>query len=460
MNTKTLLPVFLFFSILTFVSLNIPFFWDGTFFSGLSVYFFETGFHHFIALPVNDTGAFPFFSIYLTIAWKCFGKSLAVSHLAILPFLFGITYEYFKLANRFLNSKTIIFSMVLLMIEPVFITQSILMGYDLFICYFFLLALNSLYSNKKILYAITLIFLSLMSIRGTMLMGSLFLFDLLKNRNIRFSLVKAYIPSLLLWIFWAIYHQQQTGWYIFSPIRENNTEQFGDLKMLFRQLVYIIWKNIDFGRITLWLVFIYAIILQLKKKGMPKINELIQLIFIPLFVLSFFMILIKNPIGHKYFLPIFLTLNIAACYVLEQFKDIKTKRTLFTLITISLIGGNFIVYPQRYGNGWDSSLKMIPYFNLNKEMKSYIKEKKIETKDIASEFPLTNNSNYSYLNDTCSFYTDIEKNPIESYQYFLYSNIINTNRIEDLTKIKKDWVPENSISRGAVVITLYRNPNF
>lgn len=460
MNTKTLLPFFLFFSFLTFISLNIPFFWDGTFFSGLSVYFYDTGFHHFIAQASNDTGAFPFFSIYLTIAWKCFGKSLAVSHLAILPFLFGITYEYLQLAKRFLNSKTIIFSMVLLIIEPVFITQSVLMGYDLFLCYFFLLALNSLYSNKKTRYSITLIFLSLMSIRGTMLMGSLFLIDLLIKRKLNFSFVKAYLPSLLLLSFWTVFHQQQTGWYIFSPLRENNTEQFGNLKMFFMQFIYIIWKNIDFGRITLWLVFIYAIIQPLKKKDLLKINELIQLLFIPLLVLSFFMILIKNPIGHKYFLSTFLTLNIAVCYVLEQLKNSQKKRIIFTLITISLIAGNFIVYPQRYGNGWDSSLKIIPYFNLNKEMKSYIKENKIETKDIATQFPLTNDYKYSYLNDTNDFYTDIEKNPIGSYRYFLYSNIINTNRIEDLTKIQKDWIPENSISRGTVVITLYRNPNF
>jgi predicted membrane-bound mannosyltransferase len=173
-NAKLLLPFYILLTLLTIFCTPIPFFWDGTFFSALSVYFYENGMNGYIApLPI-DTGGFPLFSSYLTFAWKLFGKTLTVSHLAILPFIFGIVFEFYKLSKRFLNEKTILFALILLIIEPVFITQSILMGYDILIAYFFLLSLNSLYEKKQLLFSIALTLLCLISIRGIMLASAIF----------------------------------------------------------------------------------------------------------------------------------------------------------------------------------------------------------------------------------------------------------------------------------------------
>ena len=71
----------------------------------------------FIAPESFDTGGFPLYSIYLTMLWKCFEKTLLVSHLAILPFLFGVVYEFFKLAKRYLSDKTIVIAIVLLILD-------------------------------------------------------------------------------------------------------------------------------------------------------------------------------------------------------------------------------------------------------------------------------------------------------------------------------------------------------
>ena len=204
MNTKILLPVFIFLLLLTIFSINIPFFWDGTFFSGLSLYFYDNGFNGFIAPQGNDTGGFPLFSAYLTFMWKCFGKTLLVSHIAMLPFLIGIAYEYFKLAKRFVSKATIIFSMCLLLIEPVFITQSILMGYDIAIAYFFLLALNALYDKKKPFLSIAILLLCMISVRGIMLTAALLLIDLLRNKKVSFVIIRAYLPAVIVLLCWAL----------------------------------------------------------------------------------------------------------------------------------------------------------------------------------------------------------------------------------------------------------------
>lgn len=459
MNTKILLPVFLFFLLLTLFSTDIPFFWDGTFFSGLALHFYENGFNNFIAPQTNDTGGFPLFSAYLTFMWKLFGKTLLVSHVALLPFLLGVSYEYFKLAKRFINTNTIIFAMALLLIEPVLITQSILMGYDIVISYFFLLAMNAIYADKKTVYSVALFFLCMISLRGIMLASALFIIDILKNRTLSFQLIKAYLPAILLLFCWMIYHRHQTGWYVFSPAREDNAEQFGGIKMMFRQLIYIGWKNIDLGRIALWVLFAFAAIYHFRKKKLQDMIDLLRMVLVPLLILSAFMILIKNPIGHKYFLPVFLVLNIAACYVIDKFENKKSKRVLFILTAASLIAGNFILYPQRYGNSWDSSLKIIPYFDLSHKMKEHIQTAMIDPAGIGTQFPLTSDLRFSYLSDSSCRFSDIENKPIKSFPYFLYSNIINTNRIDEIEIIQKSWIEEKKFEKGLVILTLYKNPD-
>nr|MBA3972302.1 hypothetical protein [Bacteroidota bacterium] len=400
MSAKILFSAFLFFMILTFLSINIPFFWDGTFFSALSVHFYHNGFNGFIAPQANDTGGFPLFSTYLALMWKCFGKTLLVSHVAMLPFLFGITYEYFKLAKRFVSTRTILFTILLLMIEPVLITQSVLMGYDILITYFFLMALNVMYDNKNIIYCIAVVLLCMISVRGIMLSGALLIIDITIRQRLNFTIIKVYIPAVLFLTCWIFYHHAQTDWYIFSPVRENNAEQFAGVTMMFRQLFYIVWKNLDLGRIALWIIFIFAAIYHVRKKTFPLMKDLILLLIVPLVVLSACMILIKNPIGHKYFLTTFLILNIAAGYVIDRFEDKKIRNILFTLSAASLIAGNFVMYSQRYGNSWDSSLKIIPYFDLSKKMHEHIKSSNISPSEVATQFPLTSDSQFSYLTDS------------------------------------------------------------
>src|SRR6218665_1366427 len=147
-----LLLAFVFFSLLTVFSLSIPFFWDGTFFSEIAVNLFDKGLLHLSDTSHPDTGGFPLYSLYMATVWKISGKSLAVSHFAILPFLFGILVQYYKLCKRFLNPSVIPAALLLLICEPVFITQSILMGYDILMVYFFMLALNALLAERKLLF--------------------------------------------------------------------------------------------------------------------------------------------------------------------------------------------------------------------------------------------------------------------------------------------------------------------
>lgn len=462
MKTKiTLLFSFLFFILLTVYASSIPFFWDGTFFSELSVHFYENGFNGFVAPANVDTGGFPLFSVYLTFIWKLFGKTLLVSHLAVLPFVIGIAYEYYKLAKRFLSAAILPFAMLLLALEPTLITQTILMGYDILLIYFFLLSLNALLNRQNTIYSIGLAFLFLCSIRGEMVAASHFIIHVYLNFSSKNKWYKSkgnYLLPLFIFICWTVFHGIKTGWFFISPERENTHEALLPAAMMLRQTLFIGWKIMDYGRFALWLFFISGSIMVFKKQQTTALKTLVAFIFIPLLMLSLLMIPIANPIGHKYFMVVFLMLNIGVCFLMEQFSNSIIKRSLQFTFAVVLFMGNYWIYPERYGNGWDSSLKVLPFFQLKKEMDAYIVQQKIAPEQVGTQFPLIADKRFSHLSTTSYSYKNVWSGPINKYPYFLQTNVINTDIPDEIEEVKKNWLPVKTLKSGMVYITLYKNP--
>jgi hypothetical protein len=462
-KNKVLLFLSLFFIILIFLNRDIPFFWSGTFFSEQAVTFFNFGFNNLISPLYVDAGGFPLYSIYLALVWKVLGKTLLVSHFAMLPFILGIMYEYYKLANRFLKGQVFYFAIVLLLLEPTFITQSILMGYDLLMVYFFFLALNSLFDQKKFLFVIAAVLLCLSSVRGGAMLFSILLIDLIfqyqADRKIKWSGLLKYIYPFIFVVIWAIYHHTQTGWYLFSPTRVIN-ESLVSFMMLVRQMLYTIWKIIDFGRIVLCLVvFIGVLLLFKKEKNNIQFKQIIVLVLVPILVLLIFLSAVSNPVGHRYFISVFLLLNIAACFMLEKLMTVKKQVWVFVIIAVSLIAGNFWMYPERFGNGWDSSLKILPYFKLQKEVDQFIVQNKIKPSEIASQFPFVADVQFSYLADSSSTFINFDEKPVKPYHYFLQSNLINTLALDEIENLKKDWTLLKEFKSGQIYIALYQVEN-
>lgn len=455
-RNRAFIAAFVFFLALTAYSLSIPFFWDGTFFSEIAVRLYDSGLKNFIDPAAPDTGGFPLYSTYLAVVWKLSGRSLAVSHIAIVPFLTGIAYEYIKLAKRFLNPTFVWISLLLLVCEPVLITQSILMGYDIFVVYFFLSVLNALLNNRRALFCIALTLLCLSSMRGIFLGGAILLTDVFVFRRISFSILSKYLPAVVIVMCWAFYHAHITGWYFFSPVRAGTHEAVLPLSMMLRQILFIGWKVNDFGRIALWLFFSTAAFFLYKKGKVPDLGLLIKLIFIPLLVLTFCLAPFANPVGPKYFIVVFLLLNIGVCYLLQSLSKPRAQVIFIVLLAEALISGNFWLYPERYGNGWDASLKVLPYFSLKKQMDQFIAEEKIPEGMIGTQFPLIADTRYSGLSEASHHYENVWSGPIDHYFYFLYSNVINTDIPEQVEAVKKDWELVKKLHSGQVYISLYR----
>ena len=162
------------------------FFWDTVqLASRHAQFFYDTSFSTFLLPDEMDSGHPPTFGFYLACVWFIFGKSLGMSHLAMLPFLFGIVWQSWRVGERILGDGWAYLFMLVFFVNPVVASQCVLVSPDVVLIFFFLLALNGIFRNKKILLSLAILGLAAVSMRGMMVVAALFLFQILNTDNFR-----------------------------------------------------------------------------------------------------------------------------------------------------------------------------------------------------------------------------------------------------------------------------------
>ena len=96
----------------------------------------------------------------------------------------------------------------------------------------------------------------------------------------------------------------------------------------------------------------------------------------------------SNPIGHRYFLAIYLVALLVAVGIVELGGwNWKGKLALATVM-LGLVSGHLWVYPRGIAQGWDGSLAHLPIFQMQTKLDLYLQEQSIERSEICSDFPL------------------------------------------------------------------------
>lgn len=457
--------VLCFFLALTFFSREIPFFWDEVYYIGTAFHMYDSNFQSIIPPLEYDRGNFPFYGFYMACWWKVFGKTLSVSHIAMLPVLLGITWEYYWLAKKIIPEKWIPFALLLLVLEPTFITQSILMEHDIFLLYFFLLSVRGLLYDKKNLYAFSFCLLAFHNIKGIPIACALVIFYFAYKKYILHAKINSrdflihFFPFALC-ILWMIVHYQVAGWYILTPINDYGNGVHLDASLL-KRIVLGIWQITDFGRIFLWLFIAGVFFIYRKKIFSAELKPILLLIFILSALLLLFFAFLDINLCHRYFMPVFLLVNLVACALLAEF----VRRNFFQyliviLLSTGLITGNFWLYGGGFSNGWDSSLKVLPYFKLINEMQDYIKIKKINSSEVGTKFPLYHDIKYSGLSAESFHFTDIDTSSLAEFKYVLFSNVSNQFTIREKETLMKEWELEKELHSGLVYVKLLKRRNF
>ncbi|HBE43638.1 MAG TPA: hypothetical protein DDW27_21070, partial [Bacteroidales bacterium] len=131
---KKKLPVLVTFPaiLLLFLStINNGFFWDTIQLASKHANYYLTTDFTGILLPDSiDSGHIPAFGIYLAFIWKIFGRSLIISHLAMLPFVVGILWQMKILVSRFVSKENTGWAFLLVCCDPTLLSQVTLVSPD------------------------------------------------------------------------------------------------------------------------------------------------------------------------------------------------------------------------------------------------------------------------------------------------------------------------------------------
>ena len=459
---KKLLPIYAIFLIVTLLCARHIFFWDTYQLCGRQAWaLFDNGLAHWILPQEIDSGHPPLFGFYHAALWKIFGANVIVSHLGMLPFLWGIVYYLFRIGNHLLDQSKSVYLILFLLADPVFMGQAVLVSPDIVLLFFMLFCFFGVLKDHKFYIVVGALGLGLISMRGMMVLFAIIIFNLLYN-NKRLEPWKAissianYVPALVSVFFFLALHYIHTGWIGHHPESSwAGSFEIVDLKDLVKNIAVLGWRFLDFGRLVLLFSLMYlAYLFTLKVPDKKVIKLLIFLILLSIIICPV-LLLHKGLVLHRYLLPIFLVMHILFWYLLMQSKlPMKMQKGLLMTVLASLFLGNLWVYPAKISQGWDATLGHIPYYHLRDNMIHYLDENNIALSDVGTAFP--------NIGDMRNFDPSDQREGFAEYdlsrnEYLFYSNVYNDFSDEELDLLASEaWNVQQEYYFYPVCVVLYK----
>lgn len=476
MRKETAWKVILFslpFLVLFFLSFQNPLFWDTVQFASLHPSFYlETGFHQFLLPDAIDSGHPPTFGIYLAILWKFFGKSLIVSHFAMLPFILMIIYQAVKLGEHLFprELKYSLFTTGIILSNCVLISQSTLVTPDILVIAFFLYAFNAVLRNKRIHLTFAAILLSALSMRAMMSVLCLYPFfialGIQGTQKLKISIlwhkVIPFIPGGLLALAFFTYHFLAKGW---IGYHEDSTWassfQRPPMPVVLKNFLILGWRMADLGNVfSVFSAIILGVLWALNTRNWihpdrkPKAKALLILIFSLFIITAVPLCFYTGLLSHRYLLPLSLVISIFAVYLIVNMQ-VKAKSFWLTILVLVQLSGHFWTYPRFVSQGWDSTLAHLSVFKLREEFQNFMKENDIPKSLVGTAFPLKASDAQIDLKGDTTRYQDFHSSSIA---YIWYSNVCNEMN-KEIPFYFKNWIILKQRKEGNVEMVLFKKPN-
>ena len=410
-----------------------------------------------LRMPVElDPGHPPFIGALMAMGWSIWGRSLLTSHFLMLPFIVGVLWQIDNLLLYFFKNRTLhFFCFLLVIVDPTLLSQFVLVNMEVIQVFFFLLALNAILKEKTAFKTVGLMFLGIISLRGMMLCAGVFLIDISLQLFIHGKKPKAFVTPqngiayllgalpACIYIFWRLVI---VGWLRIhpeSPWAESN--QLADVEVFFRNILVLIQRFVDFGRVTVILIATVLLFIN-RKNPVQKIKTLIIITLCSTLIIMLTSLFSTNEMGHRYFITSYLAIVILAFYLIQPY---KFKWIAYISMICSLLLGNLIVYPDHISQGWDASLAHLPYWGLRDEALTYMDQNDIPVSATASFFPNATSLDNITLNSNMEAFQDFSGNE----QYVFYSNVYNLSD-EHLLVLKNDYLNLKEFRQNRVRIEL------
>lgn len=466
-KTQILLPFFLFFILLTLYASNNFFYWDTIkIVSAPATFFYENNFRSFILPTQIDTSHFPLLALYMAKVWQFFGKSLMVAHFAMLPFLLGIVYQVYLLTKYFFGTSIwAIWAMVLVLADPTFLSQAMMISPDIVLVFCFFMAVNAILNNKKTWLFIAVFVLFLISMRGLIAAFMILLLDIMftlrkqyfRGFPLHMLLMKAafYVVPFIVFLAYQVYHYNQTGWVWTSPNSDwEEGRKINDFKGAFYNIGIYGWRILDFGRVLPMVLLIVMLFKYRRRLFSDQYSLKMAVLFLTaglVYLIPF--LYFEYLTNHRYILPlIMLLLLIFVFYTTKAISSSRIKTGIFSISLISLLLGNFWVYPEKIAQGWEASLAHLPFYNLQLEMNNYLDEHKIPYHEVGTTFPILGKHDVIFLNgDNRAF----QSKNVGKDKYVLYSNSMNDFSDKEIELLHADYQVVKTLNSPTVYIQLF-----
>lgn len=445
------------------------FFWDTLQLASKQAHwFYDHKFSYFLLPEDIDSGHPPFFGMYLALCWFLFGKTLIVSHFSVLPFLLGIVWLLYEL-GIYLGDKTKAkYLVILVLIDPFFMGQSILVSPDLVLVFGFLLSLLGILKERIFYIFFGNLILAIISMRGMMICFALYIWwvfiHFFNNKSgktvlpflikILFQKLPPFLPAGLLALAFLGYHYSETGWvgYHADSPWAGSFERV-DFMGFIKNIGILIWRFLDYGRFVLWGVLGYLIFqIPTIKQAKWRLN-LFALTFILMLFLLPSLLLHKGLLNHRYLLPITISLSLFFYHLIVQLAlSLRQQRWVYGLAFFGLLIGNFWIYPKKVAQGWDATLAHAPYYSLRGEMMKYIDSQNINPNEVGTVFP---NIGPLEMIDLNGQLTGFVKKDFKTNKYIFYSTVFNDFTDEELDILENDWTIVQRYESFGIEVVLY-----
>jgi len=439
------------------------FFWDTIQLGSKHAHwYYENNFQYLLLPDQIDSGHPPVFGMYLAALWSLFGKSLAVSHFAMLPFIWGIIYGLYRLGKHYGAQKYTWWFPLIALADPVMAGQLVLISPDLVLVCGFLLAWYAIISDKPVLKAFAAILMAMISTRGMMVVFALFIFE--SFRDNRWSLKSLfqralpYVPSGLLSVAFLAFHYYEKGWIGYHPDSPwaPSFDRVGLPRIGYNFLV-LGWRFLDFGRLFVWLSGI-GVLLYFWKKGKRIKDKEVRNITLGTLILTLFLsitfLLYQGLQSHRYLLPAFLALNLLVFTLISR-SEIGdwAKKGLLAMIFVGLATGNLWIYPDKVSQDWDCTLAHLPYYELREEVLVYLDEENIALPQVGTAFPDIGLLKYKDLTGRLHGF---KEKSLQNDEYILYSNIMNDFTDEEIDALRREWKVVKVWKNRGIRFVLYK----
>ncbi len=451
-------------SLILLYSSNSCFFWDTISIVSRQAHFLFSNHLSSYLYPVNfDNGDPQLLQSYIALCWLIFGKSILVAHLSMIPFLIGIIYFVLRTTKKLFENNTAYITTFLILIEPSIISQGIIMSQDILVILFSLIVLNGILEKKSTLISFGLLFLTLVSRRGIIISAgfilSISIIDLfIEKKKINWLLIKKYIrlftpPTLSLLIYFLIRYYY-FGWFFSHPESPwYSSSSFATFFKFIKNGLTIGRAFLDYGKFIWWVILAIIIVRFGIKQAIDKYTNKLWIIFFSILIIILpATLLINNDFGGRYFIPHYIIISLIILKIIHQSFSPKIKNILFGLIFISIISGNFWVYPEKVSQSWDCSLVHLPYYKLREDVKMYFEKHEVNFSDVGFGYPNTAKLKFLEVNNDQRKFSNIE--PGEN-KFIVYSNIQNLDN-KTIYKIKNEYILIQSFKQKGIFMDIYR----